>query len=114
MKGVKYRAGQDAEETLAYYLRLLAPDLPLSVRQYSPKGLSRAWVCDFCWLEQKVVVEVQGQVHAIKEKRVRDCEKINGLQVEGGYVVLQFTPAMIRDNPDAVIAIIRQALSLRV
>jgi very-short-patch-repair endonuclease len=68
---------------------------------------------DFAWLEQRVLVEVDGwQAHghrlAFERDRARDAEL-----TAMGYVVLRFTWRQVRDTPLLVAAQVARALAHR-
>lgn len=69
---------------------------------------------DFVWREPRLVVEADGYAYhrgraAFERDRARDQEL-----VARGWRVLRFTHRQVADDPDAVAATIRGALSLRV
>ena len=109
--------GSDLERDFSFYVSSF--HLPTPVREYRfaaehvgiGSGIRNRlrearlhdWRFDFCWIEQKVAVEVDGGVYA-KGRHVRgkgyelDCAKRNAATVMG-FRVLNFTGGMLRRDP---------------
>jgi len=101
--------------------------LPPPEREYQPLP-DRKYRLDLAWhyvpdteyarIRVQVGIEVQGgiwQRGASGHKRagqVRDMHKLNALQI-GGWLVLQFSPDMLRKNPQGVADVIVSALRAR-
>jgi hypothetical protein len=69
---------------------------------------------DFAWEEALLAVEIDGfAYHSASGDFQRDRSRQNIVQLQG-WLVLRFTVADIRDNPDEVVAQIRSALAQRV
>ncbi len=72
---------------------------PVSEFRFHP---TRRWRWDFCWLEQKVALEVDGGVwtggrHVRGRGVANDCEKLcEGVAM--GWRVLRCTPEMLNDG----------------
>ncbi len=99
------RGGEHGEDDLAAALDLCGPPLSTYVRQhlYAPPRKLRA---DFAWLEQRVLVEIQGGVwaatsgHAGGAAIINDNKRLNAATL-AGYRLLRFTP---RDTNEESIA----------
>ena len=86
--------------------RLRAAGLPLPSANVTIAGHE----VDFAWLGHKVIVEIDGwEFHRGRLAFERDRRRDIDLQLEG-YIVLRFTWARLRDEPDAVIAAVREAI----
>lgn len=78
------KAESPLEAEFALQCRLFR--LPVPARQY--KFLEdRKFLADFCWPDNRLIVECNGEVHRIKEMFERDMEK-TCLAVVHGWVVL--------------------------
>jgi very-short-patch-repair endonuclease len=67
---------------------------------------------DFAWPAQRVLVEVQEETaHGKWRKQSQDAEKLNLAQLHG-YVVLQFTGTMLREDPAGCIKTVTTALAM--
>ena len=97
------------EAELALQIRAL--DLPEPIREYQAiKG--RKFRFDFAWLEQRLLVEVNGGTytqgaHSTGRGIARDYEKAN-LAVLQGWRVLSFDGKSVKDG--TAVEVIRQAL----
>lgn len=105
----------DAEESFAYHLRVLAPELTAPRREYvfAPP---RKWRFDFAWVEDKAAVEIDGGAfiagrHTRGAGFERDHEKMNAAQM-AGWRVLRFTPQMLRRDPQSCIEQVRALVRL--
>lgn len=89
--------------------------LPQPLLQFSPIP-GRKWRVDFCWLAERVIVEVEGGLYQAASGHrsyggvTRDIEKGNML-VMAGFRLLRVTAAMIASGE--AIDLIRQCLGLR-
>lgn len=107
------RPKSELEATFAYYLTILAPDLPEPTREHRFHAV-RKFRFDFAWIPQKVAVELEGGTFS-GGRHVRgigfetDCIKYN-LAAAEGWVVFRFTTQMLERDPLACIGIIRDAL----
>lgn len=105
-------AGQtDVADELLARLQILAPDLAAGAVRDQPAG---PFKIDLAWPSTMVCCEVDGGQHAPgggKHGQVRDYEKIRAL-VLGGWCVLRFHAAEVRDDPDKCIADIRVAIDV--
>ena len=85
------------EEELALLLAADRIEAPEREYRFAPP---RRWRFDFAWVEHRLAVEVEGGHwvggHAGRWFE-RDAEKYNAAAI-GGWRVLRFTPAMIRDG----------------
>lgn len=90
----------ELEDALFNQIRLVG--LPEPEREFKAIP-NRRFRFDFAWVEQKLLVEVQGGIyqyhpsHTSAGKIRRDCEKLN-LAVLQGYRVLHFTPDMVQNG----------------
>ena len=86
--------------------RLIAAKLPLPSLNVTVEGHE----VDFAWLDHKVIVEIDGwEFHRGRAAFERDRRRDVDLQLRG-YIVLRFTWARLRHEPDAVIAAVREAI----
>jgi very-short-patch-repair endonuclease len=68
---------------------------------------------DFVWRELRAVLEVDSiAYHLSPDDQRRTQQRHNRLQA-GGWAVLHYAPAAIRDNPDKVVAEVRAFLAVR-
>lgn len=120
----------ELEETFAVLWRTLAPDQPAPEREYrfaavlvgTGPGMRgrldgagwRDWRFDFAWLDQRVAVECDGGVWT-RGRHVRgrgyegDCLKGNAATLLG-WRVFHCTASMLRDDPAAFVAQVRDAI----
>ncbi len=92
----------ELEDTLAFHIKAhKLPEPEREVRWHYP----RRWRADFLWIDQKLMVEVEGGTWA-QGRHTRgpgfeaDCEKYNNATLDG-WRVLRVTAKQI-DNGDAV------------
>lgn len=82
------------------YLSILASNLPAPVRQFKIEGRDFMW--DFCWADEKILVEVQGGTwiaggHSTGAGQRRDSIKQN-LAALHGFRTMSVTTDMITDG----------------
>jgi len=113
------KVGSSGERTFETYWSILAQDLPEPIAEYrvpederNRKSKPSGYRVDWCWPDARLILECQGQVHSIKEQLARDCIRHNRL-VLWDYTVLFATSRQIKDNPEQVIAFVREALERR-
>jgi len=75
----------------------------LKFRRQHPVG---AFVVDFCCTECRLVIELDGEIHA--EQQDRDAER-EAILAAAGYRVIRFPNQSIRENLPEVLAAIRSA-----
>ena len=68
-----------------------------SIEHHFAKSIGRNHRSDLAWPKIKFSVEIQGQVHRIKGKFLRDIEK-SQLYLQLGWKVLYVTPAQARNG----------------
>ena len=68
------------------------------------------YVADFACFETKLIVEVDGPVHAREEQRLHDAERDRILR-QRGFRVLRFDGETVLTDLDRVLGAIRQALA---
>ena len=111
-----YDIGSDLERAFLTHWHTLAPDAPEPVREYQfARELGRRWRFDFCFLEQKVAIEIDGGQWASRGGRHNtdeDREKLNAAAMLG-WRVLRFSGQMLRNDPVGIVGMIRQALGGR-
>lgn len=101
------------ERAFFTYWQRLAPAAPKPVHEYRFHP-TRRWRLDFAWPQQRVAVEIQGGTY-VKGRHVRgggyrrDAEKLNALQ-SMGWRVFYVTAGMLREDPAAVITMVRDAI----
>jgi len=76
-------------------------------RQY-PIG---PYVVDFCCHAARLVIELDGQAHEGSCAAQADQLRTNALRARG-FRVMRFENRQVMESPDAVVAVIRQALAL--
>jgi len=87
---------------LEFLAQVRLAGLPEPEREY-PAITGRKFRFDFAWVEQKVLVEIQGGIYQYAPSHTsasgirRDAEKMN-LAVSQGWKVYHFTPDMVRDG----------------
>ena len=105
----------DLESAFATWLRRLAADVPPPVAEYK-FFVTRRWLFDMAWPEQRVAVELEGAVyqqgrHTRGKGYENDCEKYNAATC-AGWRVLRFTSGMLEADPDLcigqVVALLRR------
>jgi very-short-patch-repair endonuclease len=79
--------------------------------------LSRRWQADFAWVEQRVIVEIEGGVrsggrHVRPEGYAGDAEKYNAAAL-GGWLVLRYTADALQTDPQRVIDEILMAFAVQ-
>jgi very-short-patch-repair endonuclease len=104
----------DKAEEFAYLLSIVAPDIPVPVREYRFDA-KRKWRFDFAWLQPTggVAVEVNGGRYAFAGGRHAsdgDHEKLRRAAALG-WRVLPVSPQALRDNPGSVMQDVREALA---
>lgn len=100
------------EIVLRYFNNMALPEPTLEFRF----DLSRRWRFDFCWIPERVALEVEGGVwtggrHGRGSGIVKDIEKYNAAALQG-YTVLRCTPSNLcmKETTDMV----RRALDLSI
>jgi len=66
------------------------------------------WAFDFCWASKRLAVEVDGGQwvpHGGRHNTDRDRDKLNHAAALG-WRVLRFSGSMLRDDPDACVALV--------
>ena len=58
---------------------------------------TRKWKADFAWPDRKLIVEIDGQVHRIKERFAADIERHNWLALNG-WMHLRFSTKMVKSG----------------
>ncbi len=58
---------------------------------------TRKWAADFCLPDRKLVIEVDGMVHRIKERFIADIERSNWLALNG-WTLLRYSTKMVIDG----------------
>lgn len=67
-------------------------------RQYPfAKALGRRYQADVAYLSERLLVEVDGQVHSIKDKRERDCAR-DSIAAILGWRIVRATPKQVREG----------------
>lgn len=88
------RSESSLEALLALQLRALKLPQPLRNYRFLP---DRKYEFDFCWLDVKLAVEVQGMAHRIKAKFEADLEK-RALALLAGWTVLEVGGKQVRSG----------------
>jgi len=106
---------EDKKNIFLTYWNMLAPlDAPLPVEEHNfDAKIGRKHRFDFAWLKKKVAVEVNGNAWGVKgggrHGQDKDLEKMN-LAVSMGWKVFQFSPKMIKDDPERWLEMVLRAL----
>jgi very-short-patch-repair endonuclease len=68
------------------------------------------WITDFCCYELKLVIELDGVIHRLRENedRLRDADL-----VRRGFSVLRFSNEAVLNNPNRVFDAIREHVARR-
>jgi hypothetical protein len=85
---------------------LPAPELQYVVRDAAGVFLARA---DFAWLQQRVLVEFDGDLHRERDVFVKDVRRQNGV-VAAGWTMLRYTSADALGRADDMVAEVRRAV----
>ena len=72
----------------------------LKFRRQHPIG---PYVADFYCVEKKLVIEVDGGVHALGDNPARDARRDDWLRSRG-FAIIRIPAAEIRDNVEGVVA----------
>lgn len=105
-KRVRVRPKYNYEQQLALQLTMLGfRDFDVDVR-YLPDRMHRA---DILFRKERLVVEIQGQVHRIRDKWARDIEKAQ-LTFLAGWRLLPIATKQVRDG--TAVEIVRRAIDL--
>jgi len=96
--------GRKTEDELAAQLFYVVP-LPERQYRFAPPRRFRA---DFAFIDQRLLVEVDGQVHNIKARHAALCER-DCIAAAHGWRVARVTPAMVRDG--SALPLIQAALA---
>ena len=106
------------EASILFWIRTKAPELPQPRSFEHPEGQwvweigTHQWKWDVAWPQEKILVEIDGGVHGLKDKRQRDMMKRNELTL-AGYTVLFFTTERVQNDPYYCIGCIQQAFEMR-
>jgi len=84
-------------------------DRKLDGAKFRRQGRIGPYIVDFVCSEAKLIVEIDGPVHELTERREKDLERQRWLEKEG-YYVLRFTDRESRDDIDRVLNRIAAAL----
>lgn len=112
------RSPTDKANEFMFLWRVYAPmSAPMPDEEYNfDHHLGRKHLFDFAWTYKKVAVEVNGEAWQTKgggrHGKDKDLEKMN-LAQSLGWKVFQFTPAMLKRDPDKCVAIVLQALGIK-
>lgn len=104
----------DKADEFAAILRICGADLPEPQREYRFDA-KRRWRFDFAWPNGKggTAVEVDGgqwKPGGGRHGSDADREKLAEAGAQG-WIVLHFSPAMLRNNPGACVDWVRRAIS---
>ena len=77
-------------------------DRKLDGAQFSRQGRLGPYIVDFVCLDAKLIVEIDGPLHELPERREKDLERQRWLENEG-YRVLRFADRDSRDDIDRVL-----------
>lgn len=109
----------ELEEGFKWLLKQFAPDLLTGMVEQYEFAPPRKFRADFCWISERMIVEVEGGIHNIpglaqgrhsQPKGIEgDCEKCQHAAAEG-FRMFRITSSMIKKDPDTVIRLLRKAL----
>jgi very-short-patch-repair endonuclease len=105
--------GGTRSELEAAFLQLVrTAGLPVPTRQHElALDGRRLWV-DCCYVDARLVIELDGRAYPLlAEDWEHDLDRQNAIVLDG-WRVLRFTARMIREQPDRVVAQLREALEL--
>lgn len=80
------------------------------------KFLGRKHRADFCFVDYKIIVEVDGGAwlsHGGRHGTDKDREKTN-IAASLGYLVFRFSPTMLSNDPSACVAQVLEAMKIRI
>lgn len=104
---------EDKAQMWAYYWHIYCPDGPRPVPEYEfDKHLGRRHRFDWCYLPQRVAVEVDGGQYTRRGGRHAtdaDREKLN-IAASLRWLVFRFSPQQLASNPEACVAMVAQAI----
>jgi very-short-patch-repair endonuclease len=80
--------------------------LPIRIRRQAPVG---RFVVDFACLRARLIIEVDGGVHALPDVALRDYERDAALRAEG-FTILRFDARRVSGDLDAVVSEIEAAI----
>lgn len=111
------RSATDKAEIFMTYWRMFAPrSLPDPVEEYNfDHHLGRRHRFDFAWVSKRVGVEVNGNAWNTRgggrHGSDSDLEKLN-LAMSLNWRVFQFSPAMLKRDPQGCVEMVASALKL--
>ena len=79
---------------LASQCELVKLDAPTREYRFHP---DRKWRIDLCWIDRRLALEVEGEVHRISDKFKRDLEKYQALFF-AGFRLLRVSPAQVKNG----------------
>lgn len=91
----------DAEKQLWFYLKNGVNGFKF--RRQHPIGL---YIADFYCRKLKLIIEVDGKIHDLKEVKQRDAERENDL-IGWGYTVVRFSNQSVMSNAESVLQYIK-------
>lgn len=101
----------DLEQTFLLHLRIFGGDLPEPVQEYRFLP-GRKYRFDFCFLAQKLAVEIDGGQYAFRGGRHNtdtDRWKMNEA-AKAGFRVIRFSGTMLQEEPERCIQMVRECL----
>jgi very-short-patch-repair endonuclease len=78
--------------------------------EYEPHLLAQRIRVDLMWQTERIVVEIDGPEHRLRNNYAADRRRDNGLLLDG-FVVLRFTNEDVADDPGRVLATIESLLA---
>ena len=105
---------EDKKQMFSYYFSLLALGADMPTEEYNfDANLGRKHRFDFAWIDKKIAVEINGNAWGVKgggrHGQDKDLEKLN-LAASMGWRVFQFSPAMLKSDPERWIAMVLNAI----
>jgi very-short-patch-repair endonuclease len=93
----KLRKAMSVPEVMLWQ-RMRGGRLGFKVRRQHPIG---PYVADFCYLEARLVIEIDGQVHAFGNRPERDADR-DRYMIKKGYALLRIAAEDVLKDADAV------------
>ena len=110
------KPNEDKKEIFRYYWKMLANFIvfPVITEEYNfDSEIGRKHRFDFAFPDFMVAVEINGNAWNVKgggrHGQDKDLEKIN-IAVSMGWKVFQFSPKMIKDDPERWVGMVQRAL----
>lgn len=105
---------EDKAALFLYYLRIFAPTETVApeAEYHFSRCINRKHRADFCWPNQKLIVEVDGGQHSPHGGRhATDIDREKGnIAARLGYRVFHFSPDQLKADPEGCIDMVVKTL----